>query len=126
MKKYSFIIWGAALALPINRLLAAADDEVTILGKKIDTSSLDGFISLAFAISQWILGITGSVALLAFVVGGTMMLFSGGNQEWVKKGQNTIKGAIIGIVLVFTSYIIIRFVIMSIGGNVGEGLKITI
>lgn len=60
-------------------------------------------------ISNIILGVVGALALLAFVAGGFMFLFSGGSQTWVARGKETIKGAVIGLIVVFLSYMMIRF-----------------
>ena len=66
-------------------------------------------------ISEFILGIVGSLSLLAFVAGGLMWMLSAGNPEWVTRGKQTIIGAVIGLVVVFTSYTIIYFVYKSLG-----------
>jgi hypothetical protein len=66
------------------------------------------------SISEIILGLCGSLALLAFVVGGLMFLLSSGSSKWVERGKDTIFGAIIGLVIVFTSYAIINFVVKNI------------
>ncbi|MDP2768006.1 MAG: pilin [Candidatus Methanoperedens sp.] len=71
--------------------------------------SLNDFIQLAVNVSQWILGITGSLALLAFIYGGVVFLISAGNTEMVAKGKRIITGAVIGLVIVFASYTIIQF-----------------
>jgi len=62
---------------------------------------------------KFMLGISGSVALLAFVYGGVMFLISSGNREQVEKGKNIIKGAVIGLLLVFLSYTIIATIVTT-------------
>ena len=76
---------------------------------------LNDFTLIAINISKIILGIVGSLSLLAFVAGGLMWMLSAGNQEWVTRGKQTIIGAVIGLVVVFTSYTIIYFVYKSLG-----------
>jgi len=66
-------------------------------------------------VSEIILGVVGSLALLAFVVGGIMLLVSGGNKNWIDRGKATIIGAVIGLAIVFLSYTIISFVFTSMG-----------
>lgn len=92
-------------------------ETVTILGTPINVDSIDGFISLGIAIAEVILGITGSLALLMFVWGGTLLLFYGYDPKNVQKGKDAIKNAIIGLVIIFTSYMIVQFVIKSLGGE---------
>lgn len=93
--------------------------------------SLDDFMLLAVKISDWILGIVGSVALLFFVYGGFMFTLSGGSSERVDKGKKILLGAVFGLILVFASYLIIQFSMDAIGfkkidgrwSNLNEGLR---
>lgn len=77
--------------------------------------SLNDFIQLAVNVSEKILGLVGSLALLAFVYGGIMFLISGGNSEKVEKGKQILIGAVVGLVIVFTSYMIIQFTMSALG-----------
>ena len=78
---------------------------------------LNDFTRVAINISKIILGIVGSLALLAFVAGGLMMMLSAGNPEWVTRGKQTLIGAVVGLSIVFTSYMIIQLVFASLGIN---------
>jgi hypothetical protein len=53
------------------------------------------------------LGIIGALTLLMFVWGGFEWLTSAGNPEKVKAGTQTMVWAIIGVVLVFSSYLLL-------------------
>ena len=77
--------------------------------------TLNDMARTAITISEFILGIVGSLALLAFVAGGLMWMLSAGNPEWVTRGKQTILGAVIGLVVVFTSYMIIQLVYTALG-----------
>jgi hypothetical protein len=85
--------------------------------------TLNDFIQLAVNISKWLLGITGSLALLAFIYGGVVFLISAGNTEMVAKGKKIIIGAVIGLVIVFASYTIIQFTMDALGIEKAEGGK---
>lgn len=85
--------------------------------------TLNDIVRTAGKISEFILGIVGSLALLAFVAGGLMMMLSAGNAEWVTRGKQTLIGAVVGLAIVFTSYSIIQLVFTSLGvekANRGE------
>lgn len=82
-----------------------------------DTESLDSFIILAINISKYILGIVGSLTLLMFVVGGVQFMVSAGSTEAVSKAKKTIVAAIVGLLIVFSSWLIISFVIKSLDFN---------
>jgi len=63
---------------------------------------------------NFILSLVGSVSLLLFVYGGITWMTSAGAAEKVKKGKDIIVWAIIGLAVVFTSYILVKFVIQGI------------
>lgn len=72
--------------------------------------TLNDFVRLFVNVAKWILGISGSLALLAFIYGGIMFLVSGGNSEKVARAKQIIIGAVMGLVIVLTSFIIIGFI----------------
>lgn len=77
--------------------------------------SLDDGVQLMVNVAQWILGIVGSLTLLMFVIGGFMFLISAGNSQTVEKGKSIIIGSVVGLVIVFCSYMIIQFSMSAIG-----------
>lgn len=79
--------------------------------------TLNDMVSVVLKISEFILGIVGSLALLAFIVGGLMWMLSGGKAELVERGKQTVIGAVIGLAIVFTSFMIIQLVYASLGLN---------
>jgi len=95
-------------------------DETVKLENPIGTTDIR---VLAGQILKTALGILGSLTLVAIVYGGFMWLTSGGNQERVKKGTQTMMWAVAGVFLVFSSYAIINTIITGIGAT-GEGLEL--
>jgi hypothetical protein len=83
---------------------------------------VNDFLILGVTITQLILGVVGALALLAFVVGGLMFLLSGGNKGLVDKGKSTIVAAVVGLVIVFASYTIVRFAATLLGISETEGI----
>ena len=77
--------------------------------------TLNEMVSVVAKYANRILAIVGSLALLAFIIGGLMMMLSAGNPEWVTRGKQTLIGAVIGLTIVFTSYTIIYFVFNALG-----------
>jgi len=92
-------------------------------GTNCGNYTLNDMARTAITISEFILGIVGSLALLAFVAGGLMWMLSAGNPEWVTRGKQTILGAVIGLVIVFTSYMIIQLVYTALDIKKAEGGK---
>ena len=70
-----------------------------------------------------VMGILGSITLLMFVMGGILWILSGGNAERVKKARDMIKWALLGIFMIFSSYMIIAFVFEMLEGY-GESVDI--
>jgi hypothetical protein len=89
--------------------------------------SLDDILSTAVMVANWILGVVGALALLFFVYGGFVFFLSGGSEEKVREGKTVLMNAIIGLAIVFCSYLIIQFVAQNLLGikGVGTGLHIT-
>jgi uncharacterized membrane protein YjfL (UPF0719 family) len=61
-------------------------------------------------------GIIGSLALVMFVYGGLLWMTSSGSAEQVKKGKDIFIWAVVGLVVVFSAYSLVRFVIQGVGG----------
>jgi len=61
-----------------------------------------------------VMGIVGSIALLMFIFGGLTWMLSGGSAEKVKKGRDILIWSAIGLVVIFSSYAIVYFVITKI------------
>ncbi len=75
---------------------------------------LNDFVELIIRASDLILRFVGSLALLFFIYGGLMFLLSSGNTEQVNKAKGIIKAAVIGLIIVFTSFLIISFVLSAL------------
>lgn len=65
-------------------------------------------------IIKGLLGVVGSTALLFFIYGGMTWLTSGGNPEKVKKGRDTLVWAIIGLMVIFSSYILVDYIFKAL------------
>ncbi len=65
---------------------------------------------------QAILGVVGSLALLMFIYGGLTWMTASGNKEKVEKGKDIIIWATLGLVVIFTSYVLVKFVITALTG----------
>lgn len=77
---------------------APGNDPRTIVGKLIASG----------------LGIIGAVALILFMWGGLKIMLSQGNAEAVKGGKNTMLWAVIGLILIFSSYAIVNYLITNV------------
>ncbi|MFC1612563.1 pilin [Patescibacteria group bacterium] len=74
------------------------------------TPQVSCFLELAVNVSKWILGITGSVALLFFIYGGVILMTSRGNEQAITKGKDILSKALIGVIIIFGAYVAVSFV----------------
>jgi len=87
---------------------------------------LHHFVMVAIWVWNWILGISGSLALLFFIYGGFTFLISGGSSERVTKGKTILINSIIGLAIIFCSYMIINFILVKMGYiNSGTWFNVT-
>ncbi|MHB8903642.1 MAG: hypothetical protein ACYC40_00870 [Patescibacteria group bacterium] len=87
---------------------------------------LNDFIILAINISRWILGIVGSLTLIMFIYGGFIFLISTGSSEKIGEAKKIITAAVVGLLIVLSSFLIIKFVLSSMGiAWNGEQIDIT-
>ena len=70
-----------------------------------------------------LIGGAGSIALFMFIYGGFLWLTSAGNAEKIKKGQAIILWSVLGMVVMFSAYIIVRYVLGGILGAAGVEYK---
>jgi len=89
-----------ALAVGLdNPLGKEMGDPITLMGKII------------FAV----LGLTGAIALVMFIWGGLQWMTAAGNSEKVTKGRDTLMWAVLGLVIIFSSYAILKAVLNVLG-----------
>lgn len=60
------------------------------------------------------MGFIGAVALVLFMYGGLTIMISSGSSEAVKKGKNIMIWAALGIIVIFSSYAIVSFLVEKI------------
>ena len=82
------------------------------LGKDVTSiSQVYGRIIYAF------LGMAGAVALIMFIMGGFFWMTAAGNEEKVTKGKQTLLWAVLGLIVIFSSYAILRTIFASLKFN---------
>lgn len=78
---------------------------------------LDDFKSLLAIIGNFMIGISGTIVLLCFVVGAFFWISSAGNSKMVEKGKALISGAVIGLIIMFIAYTAVTFVVRTLTGT---------
>ncbi len=72
-------------------------------------STLDSLIQLGVNYGRFILGLSGSLALVMFVWGGFILLTSAGNSKKVQEGQTKMVAAIVGLIIIFSAFTAVKF-----------------
>lgn len=111
---------ATVLFLPVANVSAAIIDDTIINAancSKENPCTLNTFLALGVSIANYILGIVGALTLLMFVFGGLVWILSGGSSDKVQKGKDIILGSVVGLVIVFSSYLIISFVSSTLGAQ---------
>lgn len=75
-----------------------------------DCTLTDG-LAVFIYVADLILKYVGVVSLLMLIFGGLMWILSGGNESQIKKGKDIIKYTFLGIIIIFTAWIVVNFVI---------------
>ena len=103
MSMFKKIFFGILIALsPLISLAAGLENP---LGGENDPRVIIGIgIQGAFSI-------LGSLALVMFIYGGFQWMISGGNSEKVQKGKDILTWAFFGLLIIFSSYIIVKFIL---------------
>ena len=104
------LTWPAAIGAQTNPNIsssAAVGMPIPLAGIRIP--------GLIGRIIQYLLGLSGVIALVMFIYGGLSWMLAQGNQEKITKAKNTVVWAIIGLILIFSSYTIAKFVLTALG-----------
>lgn len=106
-KMISKIKWSLLGVILPAITLAAAPTTVTTTGATDFKATIEGLVS-------WAVGIAGLIAVVFIVVGGIMIITSGGEEEKTKKGKGYVTYGIIGLVVVIVAGALVNYVISTV------------
>lgn len=106
-RAFSLLVIGLLETLPSVTLAAATPTLTNPLGTS-DVRELVGRIISAS------LSVVGTLALVMFVYGGFLWLTSRGDVKMIGKGKETMTWAILGLVIIFGAYVIVRTVLTGL------------
>ena len=111
-QKSIFII--VILTIVLCPVLILAEDELEfdpggILLEKSRLGTEDP-ASIAYAVINWALIFLGIITLTLVIAAGFIWMFAAGEEEKIKKAQDILKGALIGLVIILASYGIASYV----------------
>ncbi|MBI2426512.1 MAG: hypothetical protein HYV34_01570 [Candidatus Kerfeldbacteria bacterium] len=97
--------------LLVPRSFSRAEDPPLELSNPLQ---VDNLLALVVQITGIALAGTALFALVMIIFGGLMIIASGGKEERVQKGKDTLLWAVIGLAIVLFSGVIMRFVIAGL------------
>ena len=113
--RIGLLIFGAWIfsAFVATRAQAAAAPTVPTSGRYKLFYPLGGLTipQLIGAIIKFAMGVVGAVFLAVLIYGGIMWMTAGGEGERVKKARSAITNGIIGLAIVFVSYLLASLLI---------------
>lgn len=98
-----------------------------ILADKLDLNSACGdvtiFVKLMLDIVNYLLSFVGGLALLFFIYGGFVLIFSSGAPDKVTQGKEILMSALLGLVVAFCGYVLVSFLGDAVGISSAYKLK---
>lgn len=80
-----------------------------------DCKDVNDILELVIKIGKQLFGFVGIISFAFFVYGGFTMILSFGNSEKFQHGKDILVAAVIGIVITFSAYLIIQFILNALG-----------
>lgn len=77
--------------------------------------SISIFVILLLQGTSYLFTIVGALALLFFIYGGFTLILSRGSTDQVKKGKDILVASIVGLIIVFGAYTLVRFLGTAVG-----------
>lgn len=96
------------------------DAGLAVVGQNAGLSAADPRV-IAARVINIALGFVGIIMVCIMVYAGFLWMTAGGNQEQVERAQKYIRNAIIGVIIIVSSWAITTFVINKLLGAVGGG-----
>lgn len=116
VREVYWILFLCLISLAPHALLAAPRQSIG-LPNPLGTSDLRIILGRVINI---FLGGAGSFGLIMFVYGGFTWLTAAGSPEKIKKGRDTFLWATLGLVVMFGSYIFVRYILIAITTKVTQ------
>lgn len=111
----SFFLWCLPVIVSAQSIISSEVRSNSGTCYTDGTCTLDHVGILIVSIATLIISLSGVLAFAAFVYGGFRWLLSAGSPDGVTKGKEAMKGAVIGLAIVFFSYTIVYFVAQTMG-----------
>ncbi len=115
----------ALVALTLAVLFLAVGPAVLALetgleyGTATGLSTQDIRVSIAKVI-RVMLGLVGIIAIIIIIYAGFLWMTSAGNEEQISKAKSILRNAVIGLIIIFSAFSIVSFIIGMLTGEFGQ------
>ena len=90
------------------------NDKLTLPNPLTGTTDSENINVLIGKVINAVLGIVGSLALVMFIYGGLTWMTAAGNKEKIQKGKDILIWATIGLIIIFSAYAIVHFILANV------------
>lgn len=115
MKIKKITTLALTVVVTMTPTISWAQQIVPTKGYEDGSYDLNTVQELIIFVAKAILGLSGSFAFAMLVWGGIQMIIANGKSEKFKTGLQTVTNALIGLAIIFCSYMIIKFVLDTVG-----------
>ena len=113
--KYLFIFIFCFVFLPTSFVFSQTNTtKDSLMPPCAEDGSCDDinvFVELILNYANILFSMIGGIAFVFFVYGGFTIILSMGNPEKVKQGQGILVAAVVGLVIAFSAYLLIDFIL---------------
>lgn len=117
MKRSYRYVLPVLLTLALAPLAASAITLLPPCATGEGNCGITDLLSVFINVAEYLLGISGAVALGFFVYGGFVYVLSRGKPEEVKKATSILTNAVIGIAIIFLSGVLVRYTTQALTGG---------
>lgn len=107
----NIIVFYTTLLLLFSSVYTASADFAMPAAPNNAPQDFDGAI---LNMTDWVLGFVGALAVLALVWGGINYVTSGGNEEQTRTGKQTIKYALLGLIVAGIAWALVNVIVTTI------------
>jgi len=97
----------------INKIYAAPWDELEPPVSS-DLSTWEGVLRKIYELFDFFVPFSALVAVIMIIVGGYSLMIAVGDPDKIKKGSDIVTAAVVGMIIVFLSKLIVKFIIDSV------------
>lgn len=114
------VFWLLCAGILLAPSLVFAQDDLAVVGETAGLSDRS-LLSIIGSIISVFLSVLGVIALCIVIYAGYLWMTAGGDAEKVGKAKKLMINAAIGLVIILSSFAIVRFIMGAITGNTDTG-----